>query len=161
MSYAFSVFLCSSALFCNSVSSLFLFPNSRKSARKNTPRISQGLTQTDIANAPAAALITKFVAIVIMSANASCFSQIVYNCDKKKYPSAVYVNSIGKCRLVSNPLVTSVKASSIASIVLIFPDAIGLFFFSGCLLSFFLSAKSFMVYVALDSMQKLANAIID
>jgi len=82
--YASSVLRCIVALSFSSHSSLFLFPSIRNSARKNTPRISHGLTQTLIANAPATALITKFVEIVSMSANASCFSHAVYNCDSAK-----------------------------------------------------------------------------
>lgn len=82
--YASNVLRCIVALSFNSHSSLFLFPNIKNSARKNTPRINQGLTQTLIANAPATALITKLIEIVSMSANASCFSHAVYNCDSTK-----------------------------------------------------------------------------
>ena len=53
------------------------FPVAKNSARKNTPDMSQGLIQTDIAIAPATALMTKLTAIVRISANGSCLSQIV------------------------------------------------------------------------------------
>lgn len=87
--YAFSVFLCSAALSFSSAISLLLFPRSRNNAMKKTPKISHGLIGTVIANAPATALMTKFVAIARMSANASCLSQTVYNCDKTKYINAM------------------------------------------------------------------------
>lgn len=86
--YAASVFRCRCALFCKSINSLLLLPRIKKSARKNTPVTSHGLTHTDIASAPATALITKFVAMVNMSAKASCFSHAVYSCESAKYPSA-------------------------------------------------------------------------
>lgn len=79
--------------------SAFLFPKTRYIARKNTPKISHGETITLIAYAPAAALITKFVAIVSMSRNASFFRKNVYSCDSPKYASALYVNIVGKNRL--------------------------------------------------------------
>ena len=122
------------------MSSLFLFPNTRKSARKNTPNMSHGLTHTFIANAPAAALMTKFTAIVSMSANASCLSHAVYNCDSAKYPVAAITKFIGRSVAVPNPIIASKSTARSAPVVPISPDAIGLLYFSGWSLSLFLSA---------------------
>jgi len=137
--YDASVFLCVFAFSCNSIISLFLFPNTKNSARKNTPNMSHGLTHTFIANAPAAALMTKFTAIVSMSAKASCLSHAVYSCDSVKYPSAAIRNLFGSSSAVPNPIAASSNTNSKALIRPIFPDAIGLFDFSGCSLSLFLS----------------------
>lgn len=137
--YDASVFLCELAFSCKSIISLLLFPRTKNNARKNTPNTSHGLTHTFIANAPATALMTKFVAIVIMSANASCFSHAVYNCDSAKYPSVAIRKFVGRKSAIPNPIVVKAITISKACTNPIAPDAIGLLHFSGCILSLFLS----------------------
>ena len=101
--------------------------------------MSHGLTHTFIANAPAVALMTKFTAIVSMSANASCFSHAVYNCDSVKYPSAAIKKFAGRKSAMPNPIIDKMITVSNACTNPIAPDAIGLLHFSGCSLSLFLS----------------------
>ena len=96
-------------------------------------------------NVPEIALITKFVEINIISKNAVFLIKKVYICDSKNKRDIINRNILDKLYAIKRDMLRSMNEIRIAVEGFIFPEARGLFFFSGWLLSFLISFRSFIM----------------